>query len=107
MKVFVSYTTKDGQASFSLLKKVERLCLKSRFALFIDLLHNNDQNPQWRIERELADSDLFIIINSPSVFKSDWVKREIEIARKQQMPIHITSLDRPLQSIRKLLTSVC
>ena len=61
--------------------------------MFIDLLHNDSIDKQSRVLKELDSSDVMILIETNSVYQSEWVVLEIEQANAIPIPIQIMSLD--------------
>jgi len=102
MKVFISYTLKDKEINDEYLNKVNELQSLVNVSVFIDKLHNFDSFPQTRIEREIENCDMLLVVDTRNIFKSDWVKKEIEMARLKNRPIHFT---RP-EKINKTIKSV-
>lgn len=90
MRVFISYTTRDPAVTDDKLKLVEAR-LKPIAKVFIDKLHNTKGN-QACVDFELWRSDLVLNIHSPK-FKSEWVQKELAIARKRHKPIVKVSID--------------
>jgi len=86
MKYFVSYTLKDNFITFSLLENLS--CRINRLAnCYVDILDNDSKNKQERVIKELKSANAIIIIETPNVYKSDWVLFEIDIAIKRKIPI--------------------
>jgi hypothetical protein len=86
MKYFISYTTRDGMVNKSVLKKIELQYIR-KGKVYIDLLHNDSRFKQIRVFKELFTSDTLVVINTPSLLESPWVKIEILIARLRKMNI--------------------
>lgn len=86
MKMFVSYTIRDGYITESLLKKIQEL-LSSFGETYIDLLNNSYMKGQDKVINELHSSDLMILLNTYKAKESEWVKFEIEYANQNQIPI--------------------
>jgi len=86
-KIFLSYTTRDG-----LINKTFLLNLEKMFPLFssvyIDLIHNNSLDKQKRVISELKKSDILFLIKTDDTYKSEWVNKELEIAKKINIPIY-------------------
>ena len=61
--------------------------------MFIDLLHNDSIDKQSRVLKELYSSDVMILIETNSVYQSEWVVLEIEQANAISIPIQIMNLD--------------
>jgi hypothetical protein len=85
---FVSYTTIDSQISVTFLKELS--CVLSTFGQsFIDLIDNDSViDKQYRVEYELRNSDVLILVLTENTFNSKWVNREIDIAINSNIPIY-------------------
>ena len=92
MKYFVSYTTRDKEITSDLLKQFSKE-LEKKGEVFIDLLHNDSIDKQSRVLKELDSSDVMILIETNSVYQSEWVVLEIEQANAIPIPIQIMNLD--------------
>ncbi len=92
MKYFVSYTTRDKEITSDLLKQFSKE-LEKKGEVFIDLLHNDSIDKQSRVLKELDSSDVLILIETNSVYQSEWVVLEIEQANAIPIPIQIMNLD--------------
>ena len=86
VKVFVSYTLRDNLIDGEFLSQLE-LVLKTSFAVFIDYLHNDSVEKQKRIEIELANSDFILLIKTNKTYNSEWVLKEINLAKELKIPI--------------------
>jgi len=79
MKIFISYTTRDNIVTkeflISLAQKIADLG-----EIYIDLIHNRSLNKQGRVERELQQADIFMLLYTDSIKDSPWVIWEIETA---------------------------
>jgi len=84
MKVFISYTIRDTEISIDNLQKVK--CKLHKIAcVYIDLI--DIYRSQDKVESELINSNLVILIETENVYKSKWVLKEIGIASKCRIPI--------------------
>lgn len=104
-KIFFSYSLKNKSISVNDLKKLKlNLLLLDEFNIYIDILDNffnnncsttpieiNNDNinsyHQQFLKNNLIESDLVCIINNSSSKNSFWVKQEIILAEKQNIPI--------------------
>lgn len=86
MNIFISYTTKDQEITLHSLSKIS-IKLEQIGYVYVDLINNNSLNKQKRVFDELDNSDVLILLISPSVYKSKWVIKEIERANQQLIPI--------------------
>lgn len=84
MKIFISYTIHDEAVTGVLLKKIERE-ISSFAEPYIDLLKENSL--QETVEKAVRDSALLLVILTENVYKSEWVKKELEIAHECNIPI--------------------
>lgn len=88
MNIFVSYTTRDSHINHdSLLSIVEPISTLGK--PFIDLLHNDSLDKQRRVEDELDNSNLFVLLKSESIKSSKWVEWEVDKANSLGIPIKI------------------
>ncbi|PKH49210.1 hypothetical protein CXF68_00250 [Tenacibaculum sp. Bg11-29] len=100
MKYFISYTTRDKIISLDFLTSVNDM-FSEYGEVYIDLLHNNSINKQQRVFEELEKCDEIILIETESVFKSDWVKIEIEKAKELQKTIRKFTYAELIQKVNK------
>lgn len=90
---FVSYTTIDSQINRVFLTQLS--CVLSNYGkTFIDLIDNDSTNKQSRVEYELCNSNAMILILTENVFKSQWVNKEIRIAKENSIPIYKVEYER-------------
>lgn len=80
MKVFICYSTRDGFLNADKLQRFSNT-LPERYCVFIDLLHNDSQDIQGRIEAEIAMCDLVIGLVTPAFQQSPWVGVELQHAK--------------------------
>ena len=83
MKLFLSYTMRDGNVTPHHLRQASNSLLKFG-PVFADAIHNADSDRQARVERELAECDLVVSIETKAFHESRWVTREREIASRLQ-----------------------
>ncbi|WP_418551573.1 toll/interleukin-1 receptor domain-containing protein [Prevotella sp.] len=86
MNIFISYTIKDKEISLNSLNFISKK-LKHIGNVYIDIINNNSLNKQERVFYELDNSDVVILLVSPNVYKSRWVKMELERAKEKSIPI--------------------
>lgn len=84
MKIFISYTVHDKAITDVLLKKIGHE-MSSFAEPYIDLLKENSL--QENVEKAVRESALLLLIETRNVYKSKWVEKELEIARKYNIPI--------------------
>lgn len=90
VSVFISYSLKGGFITLSDLQKIKTF-FSTKYNCFIDALDNDSDDKQSRVLQELANAQIFVLLNSPAVAESEWVKMEISIARKRNM--HFVVID--------------
>jgi len=106
MKIFISYTLKDGEIQEGLLTAIDAFSSWENLELFIDKLHNNEPDPQLRIETEIQNSDLLMLVGSTKIFQSEWVKKEIFLARERNLPIYIARPNNIIKTIKSVYNKV-
>lgn len=100
MKYFISYTTRDEEVTKDLLEILsKKLCTLGD--IFIDLVDNNSKDKQQRVIFELDNSDVLILVESKSVYKSKWVIFELERAKTRQIPIKVITLNEIIELSEK------
>ena len=92
MKYFVCYTTRDEEVTISLLEIFSKK-LSNHGDVFIDIIDNNSTDKQLRVINELESSDLVILIESKSIYQSEWVALEINKAKSRKIPIRIVPIE--------------
>jgi len=85
-RAFVSYTTRGGDVSPSML-----LALRNRLSEFcipfVDLLITQPRYPQLNVILELWKADLLILVESPLADTSPWVRFELLFAKLKLIPV--------------------
>ena len=99
MKHFVCYTTRDKEINSELLQSFSN-ALKKEGDVFIDMIDNDSEDKQSRVLSELDTSDILVLIETSSIYKSEWVSIELKRAKAMNIPIRIVKLD----EIKKCLT---
>jgi hypothetical protein len=99
MKYFVCYTTRDKEITLDILRSFSFILERSS-ETFIDLIHNDSENKQARVLRELDDSDLVILVDSPKCMTSKWVMIEMGRAMARNIPIISITIDELINVIK-------
>ena len=86
MKCFVSYTTRDKEVTADLLQAFATE-LRKTSEVYIDMIDNNSVDKQGRVISELDNSNILVLIESESIYKSEWVRIELERAALKKIPI--------------------
>lgn len=71
------------------------MLLSPFFDIFIDLIHNDSARKQERVIDELRQSQYVVVLNTPSIDQSLWVKIEMENAAKLNIPVIYVDLTKP------------
>lgn len=86
-RVFVSYTHRDGFISDSFLECVESWLSDVCQPYIHRVKDATDRLEQFRVVRALLRSHVVLILDSPSIDKSPWVRLELALAKLKMMPI--------------------
>ena len=86
MRIFVSYTLKDGYLDTSVLSQVKEL-YRNCDSCYIDILDNDSVDKQGRVDQELQLADVLLLIETPMVMKSKWVRYELDVAKSRNILI--------------------
>ena len=86
MRIFVSYTLRDGVLSLPLLAGLESLLSKTGTP-YIDILHNSSQHPQEYVMQMLNEASIFCACMTPGFLQSEWVRLECATAYNLGLPI--------------------
>lgn len=94
MKLFISYSRRDGLVTTELLKSLENY-LQEICTPFIHCLHASSTRWQQAIVlHELLRSHAILLIESPATRNSEWVQLELFIARLLRRPLlHIQATE--------------
>lgn len=79
MRLFISYTTRDGYLSRARLADVGEV-IKRHGRTFIDALHNDSDKKQSRVEFEMAIAQVVVFLKTPASENSPWVQKEQQLA---------------------------
>lgn len=103
MLVFCSYTLRDGLVTIEKLRKLKKLISKSADC-YIDILDNDSIDKQKRVVEELNKAQLVLVLMSPDLKKSAWVKEEYRIANENNIPIVEISINH-INDIQDILSN--
>ena len=84
MKVFLSYSTKYGEIDRYTLLSFKKILIKLyKCEIYVDLIDNqNNEDPQSCVEQQLKGCQMLILIDDSNAIKSEWVRKEIKIAKR-------------------------
>ena len=103
MLVFCSYTLRDGLVTIEKLRKLKELISKSADC-YIDILDNDSIDKQERVVEELSKAQLVLVLMSPDLKNSAWVKEEYRIANENNIPIVEISINH-INDIQEILSN--
>lgn len=86
-RVFVSYTHRDGFISDSFLECVESWLSDVCQPYIHRAKKTTDRLEQFRVVKALLRSHVVLVLDSPSIHKSPWVRLELALARLKMIPI--------------------
>ncbi|CAA9366994.1 MAG: hypothetical protein AVDCRST_MAG68-4952 [uncultured Gemmatimonadetes bacterium] len=86
MRIFVSYTMRDDYLNLSALREIEAF-LRAHGSPYIDVLHNQGEDPQQHVVERLEEADLLVLCLTPGVLRSEWVQFELKFATDRRVPI--------------------
>lgn len=90
--MFVSYTLNDGLLTIDNLQSIHDLV--SQYAIcFIDVIDNNSVDRQKKVIDTLNQSDVMLLLVSPGIKKSKWVRLEYQIAQDLSIPIYEVNVE--------------
>jgi hypothetical protein len=91
MKLFVSYTLRDGVLNQESLQKIGS-ALDGYGETYIDVLHNRSSDRQARVIQELNAASALVACITDGFFRSEWVQLELQIAAMRTIPIIVLDL---------------
>lgn len=100
MRLFVSYTLRDGYLDISILLKVKEL-YQNNDSCYIDIIDNDSVDKQARVEQELLSADTLLLIETPMVMQSKWVRYELDVAKKRNIVIIKSDINKIKREICK------
>ena len=84
-RVFISYRQSDAAAVAT---ELHHALTETRFTVFVDRFQTSPpEDVQSRIERELEDKAFVLLLHSPDMHTSKWVRAEITQALESQLPV--------------------
>lgn len=105
MNIFVSYTTRDSVVTMpALILVADALSLVGR--PFVDLLHNDSDDKQARVEQELSNANVLLLLETESVERSPWVQWELKSAKCLGIPIKTLSFFGGLPDKGKIISAI-
>mgnify|MGYP006267047417 CR=1 FL=1 len=105
MKIFVSYTLRDGAIDRRLLTKIKRH-FEDFGEVFVDLLDNHDPDQQQRVMLELERCDCILLLETPRIHLSKWVRMELARGIERKIPIISESPNKILSDNFNLLSNL-
>lgn len=87
-KVFISYTMRDENVTIKKLQALKRQMPLSCDS-FVDIIDNDSEDRQARVDKELWECDSFMQVRSPSIGESDWALYETMRAWTRMIPVNV------------------
>lgn len=75
------YTEKDPNINREVLLKLKSKLEENNNYVFVDKIDNTSISHQQKWFQELVGADEIVIVKSPYLYKSRWVRQELEIAK--------------------------
>ncbi|MHA3080446.1 toll/interleukin-1 receptor domain-containing protein [Acinetobacter sp. ANC 3791] len=91
MNFFICYTLRDNILTQSDFEKIRQYFSKNG-ECFIHFFHP-EIDSQKKIEDEILNSDILILIRTEKSFSSPWVLMELKLAKKISIPIFYISIE--------------
>ena len=93
-RVFISYTKRDGAVTNRLLQRLYDN-LNEISSPFIDALRPQPQRfQQFAVIKALLCSHFLLVVESPSVYSSPWVRLELLLAKLRLLPVLRISVEK-------------
>lgn len=87
-RVFISYTMRDNQLTLEILVRLKKMLQKFEIDTFVDLIDNRiSQEHQRKLYEWLISADYLYLIETTETYHSPWVKKELDIANRLNIPI--------------------
>jgi hypothetical protein len=99
---FLSYTMGDHILDARSLNALRDVLSEPGRDVYIDLLDNESMFPQEHLENMLAASSMLFLCLTPNVRMSTWVRRELALAKRLELPIESVRLRHPSVATRPL-----
>lgn len=92
-RIFISYTMRDKQLTLEILAQLKTILQESEVDTFVDLIDNRiSQEHQRKLYEWLISADYLYLIETTGTYHSPWVKKELDIACRLNIPIIKISL---------------
>ncbi len=101
MRIFVSYTLRDGVLSPDRLASLAS-SLAPFSSPYVDVLHNRSEDPQRHVLRQLMACELLLACKTPGFLESPWVRLELSLAAAGALPVVAVTIE-PYQAERGCL----
>lgn len=87
-KVFISYTLRDENVTTEKLQAL-KMQMPLNCDSFVDIIDNDSEDRQARVDKELWECDTFMQVKSPTIGESDWALYEIMRAWSRKIPVNV------------------
>lgn len=101
-KIFFSYTLRDKEINSDILQKVKKVfSLLENVQTYFDIFDNHSINHQDYVFKALSEANILCLIKSSNINTSCWVNKEIEFAKKRNLPV----IEIDIKDIKEILAS--
>lgn len=87
MRLFVSYTLRDGEITPMQLRRLSKILRAKGHTVFIDYLDNDSIEKQARVIDELQNCDKIMLLKTRKVQDSEWVALEMAFAHRHHKEV--------------------
>ncbi len=113
-RIFISYTMRDNELTIEILAQLKEMLQKLEVDTFVDVIDNRiSQEHQRKLYKWLISADYLCLIETTETYHSPWVKKELDLANRLNIPIIKISLSdiehfiaRPIDMCTKVLFNI-
>lgn len=86
--IFFSYTLRDKEINIDILQNLKKAFSQLDYVqTYFDIFDNNSINHQDYVFKALTEADILCLIKSSNINTSCWVNKEIEFAKRRNLPV--------------------
>lgn len=87
-KIFFSYTLRDKEINIDILQKIKIAFSQLNYVqTYFDIFDNHSINHQDYVFKALTEANILCLIKSSNINTSCWVNKEIEFAKRRNLPV--------------------
>ena len=92
-RIFISYTLRDNELTIDILSHLKKMLQQCGIDTFIDIIDNKiSKKHQKKLYKWLTDADCLYLIETTKTYHSPWVIKELNFAKRLNIPIIKISL---------------